>query len=31
MASGWRSDNGTLLDSTDIGVGIAAGIFSPRM
>jgi len=31
MASGWRSDNGTLLDTTDIGVGIVAGIFSPRM
>ena len=31
MASGWRSDSGTLLDTTDIGVGTVAAIFSPRM
>lgn len=31
MASGWRSDSGTLLDTTEIGVGIGGGSFSPRM
>lgn len=31
MASGWRSDNGTLVDTTEIGVGTGAASFSPRM